>query len=166
MSKRRIFLLSILVVSRTVWAGEVDMKRLDDFAQRMLAAKAQAVGYPINQNVDLKDFYLWYAQSGLADLAMNNVGNPRKTGLIALNTHQFENEVIDFFAPLYGFAKDDTWGIVTNSGTDGNNHGIYFGVQYLHSKTKERPILYELVNKPAARPDRCVACSFAPRLST
>jgi hypothetical protein len=24
----------------------------------------------------------------------------------------------------------------------------------------------ELLNKPAARPDRCVACLFAPRLST
>jgi glutamate/tyrosine decarboxylase-like PLP-dependent enzyme len=54
----------------------------------------------------------------------------------------FENEVIDFFAPHYGFKKDDTWGIVTYSGTDGNNHGVYFGVKYLLSLSKLKPVLY------------------------
>ena len=47
----------------------------------------------------------------------------------------FEREVIEFFAPLYGFDLDDLWGIVTFSGTDGNNHGIYFGSKYLEKKT-------------------------------
>jgi len=123
-------------------AGEVDMNRLNAFAKDMVAKKAQAIGYPGNQEVGLQDFYLWFAQSGLADVCMNNVGNPRKTSLSALNTHQFENEVIDFFAPLYGFNKAETWGFVTYSGTDGNNHGIYFGVKYLLSKSKLKPILY------------------------
>jgi histidine decarboxylase len=123
-------------------AGEVDMDRLNAFAKDMVAIKAQAIGYPGNQEVGLQDFYLWFAQSGLADVCMNNVGNPRKPSLSALNTHQFENEVVDFFAPLYGFKKDETWGFVTYSGTDGNNHGIYFGVKYLLSKSKLKPILY------------------------
>jgi len=46
---------------------------------------------------------------------MNNVGNPRKESIFSLNTHEFENEVIDYFAPFYGFKKEDVWGIVTNS---------------------------------------------------
>ena len=35
----------------------------------------------VAQNIKLADFYHWYAVSGLADVAMNNVGNPRKPSL-------------------------------------------------------------------------------------
>lgn len=119
-----------------------DIDRLNAFAQQMVEGKKTAVGFPCNQNVKLADFYHWYAVSGLADVAMNNVGNPRKPSLYSLNTHEFENEVIDFFTPLYGFQEGETWGIVTNGGTDGNNHGIYFGVNVLRARSKLRPILY------------------------
>ncbi len=132
----------LLCLALPAFAGDVDMNRLNAFAKKMVESKNQAIGYPINQNVDLQEFYRWFADSGLANVAMNNVGNPRKESSLSLNTHQFENEVIDFFAPLYGFRKDDTWGIVTMSGTDGNNHGVYFGVKYLLSKSKKKPILY------------------------
>jgi len=131
-----------LATAGSAFAGDVDMNRLNAFAKKMVESKNQAIGYPINQNVDLQEFYRWFADTGLANVAMNNVGNPRKPAIIHLNTHQFENEVIDFFAPLFGFAKDDTWGIVTMSGTDGNNHGVYFGVKYLKSKSKLKPVLY------------------------
>lgn len=142
MKKLLISAVLILATSLSAFAGEIDMNRLNAFAKQMIEGKKQAIGYPVNQNVDLQEFYRWFADSGLANVAMNNVGNPRKASLFSLNTHQFENEVIDFFAPLYGFAKDDTWGIVTYSGTDGNNHGVYFGVKYLLSKSKKKPILY------------------------
>ncbi|MEN6541190.1 aminotransferase class V-fold PLP-dependent enzyme [Parvibaculum sp.] len=121
---------------------KLDIDRLNAFAQQMVEDKKTAVGFPCNQNVKLADFYHWYAVSGLADVAMNNVGNPRKPSLYSLNTHEFENEVIDFFAPLYGFPAGEAWGIVTNGGTDGNNHGIYFGVNVLRAQSKLRPILY------------------------
>jgi histidine decarboxylase len=134
--------VTILALSLPAFAGDVDMVRLNAFAKKMVEGKKQAIGYPVNQNVDLQEFYRWFADSGLANVAMNNVGNPRKDSLFSLNTHEFENEVIDFFAPLYGFAKNDAWGIVTHSGTDGNNHGVYFGVKYLLSKSKKKPILY------------------------
>lgn len=119
-----------------------DINSLNAFAQKMVMQKKTAVGFPCNQNVKLADFYHWYAVSGLADVAMNNVGDPRKPSLYALNTHEFENEVIDFFSPLYGFSLDEAWGFVTSSGTDGNNHGIYFGVNVLSSQSEVRPILY------------------------
>lgn len=141
---KRLLTLALLLAlcAAPAHAGEIDMNRLNTFAKGMVAKKNQAIGYPGNQEVGLQDFYLWFAQSGLADVCMNNVGNPRKPSLSALNTHQFENEVIDFFAPLYGFKKGETWGFVTYSGTDGNNHGIYFGVKYLLSKSALKPILY------------------------
>jgi histidine decarboxylase len=119
-----------------------DINRLNAFAEKMVKDKKTAVGFPCNQNVKLAEFYHWYAVSGLADIAMNNLGDPQKPSLYALNTHEFENEVIDFFSPLYGFSPGDAWGIVTNGGTDGNNHGIYFGVNVLKSKSEIKPILY------------------------
>lgn len=134
--------LFLFATSLPVFAGEIDMNRMNSFAKRIVAEKGQMIGFPGNQNVDLQEFYRWYAESGLADVSMNNVGNPRASSLVALNTHQFENEVIDFFAPLYGFTKEKVWGIVTYSGTDGNNHGIYFGVKYLQSFSDIKPVLY------------------------
>lgn len=141
-TKKLAAFVTLLALSLPASAGEVDMNRLNAFAKDMIAHQSHTIGYPANQNVDLQEFYRWFADSGLANVSMNNVGNPRKASLYSLNTHQFENEVIDFFAPLYGFTKDNTWGFVTYSGTDGNNHGVYFGVKYLLSKSKIKPILY------------------------
>ena len=119
-----------------------DINRLNAFAEKMVKEKKSAVGFPCNQNVKLADFYHWYAVSGLADVAMNNVGDPQRPSLYSLNTHEFENEVIDFFSPLYGFSPAEAWGIVTNGGTDGNSHGIYFGVHALGSRSEIKPVLY------------------------
>lgn len=121
---------------------KIDMDRLNAFAKKMVEGKKTAVGYPCNQNFHLADFYHWYATSGLADVNMNNVGDPREPSLYALNTHAFENEVIDFFAPHYGFELADVWGVISSGGTDGNNHGVYFGVNHLRSLSSEPVIVY------------------------
>lgn len=125
-----------------VFSGEVPVERLNKFAQRMLELRQDKAGYPVNQNTDLKEFYEWYLKSNLYEVAMNNVGDPYKDDIIEMNTHEFEREVVDFFAPLYGFSKDEVWGIVTMSGTDGNSHGMYFGVKQLLAQTKKHPICY------------------------
>lgn len=135
-------LIMLFFAAGHLFAEEAPAERLNGFAKQMIERSRHAVGYPINQNIELKEFYRWYVESGLHAVAMNNVGNPRKPSPISLNTHEFENEVIDFFAPLYGFDPSEAWGIVTFSGTDGNNHGIYFGVKYLLAKTKKRPVIY------------------------
>ncbi|MCX5681559.1 MAG: aminotransferase class V-fold PLP-dependent enzyme, partial [Candidatus Omnitrophica bacterium] len=140
---RVIFLAAILISLSfvQVYADEFPLDRLNKFAEHMYAAQNTAVGFPVNQNTDLKEFYEWYLNSKLYEAVMNNVGDPQKPGFL-LNTHEFEVEVIDFFAPLYGFSKSDAWGIVTMSGTDGNDHGIYYGVKQLLGQTKMRPICY------------------------
>lgn len=118
------------------------LERLNKFSERMHELSIRSAGYPLNQNTDLREFYEWYLGSKLYEVSMNNVGDPQKPPIIVMNTHEFENEVIDFFAPLYGFSKDEAWGIVTMSGTDGNSHGMYFGVRQLFSRTKKRPVCY------------------------
>ena len=112
------------------------------FSQTMLERRIHSMGNPCNQNMDLNDFYDWYLNGGLHQAGMNNVGNPVKNSPFSLNTHRYENEVIDYFLPLYGFEPQSSWGFITASGTDGNNHGMYFGTKSLINQTNQRPILY------------------------
>ncbi|SFG67822.1 pyridoxal-dependent decarboxylase [Oribacterium sp. WCC10] len=116
--------------------------RLDEYAGDVMMKKSRFLGFPINQKSQLVGFYKWLYGSGFNLSMINNAGDPFNHGDEILNTLDFEREVIEYFAPLYGFDPGDTWGIVTFSGTDGNNHGIYFGANYLKKKTQKNPILY------------------------
>lgn len=75
---------------------------------------------------------------------MDNVGDPfAEKHYYTMNTLQFEKEVIEYFAPKYGFKDGEFWGMVSHSGTDGNAHGLYFGCTYLKSKSNGvMPITY------------------------
>lgn len=135
--------LPLMLLSPSAYSiSDADLTRLDAFAARVSEKSQRAVGYPVNQETDLADFYAWYNRHRLYEVVMNNVGNPRKASPYSLNTHEFENEVVDYFADLYGFRPGDYWGFVTASGTDGNNHGIYFGRKALQSKSSLPPVAY------------------------
>ena len=118
--------------------------RLDQFAGDVVIHRPYSIGYPVNQQSKLLDFYKWFIGSGLNLTMSNNVGDPFDVEHehFKASTHQFEREVILKTGALYGFDEDDVWGLVTFSGTDGNNHGIYFGSNYLANKTGERPVVY------------------------
>lgn len=100
------------------------------------------IGYPVCQNTYLTGFGEWYTKTGLCDIATNNVGNPFDEEQLLLNTSIIEREVIEEFAHFYGIPKKKVWGFVTNSGTDGNMHGIYFGAKKLQRETGILPIVY------------------------
>ncbi len=140
-----ISLALFLFASATTLAAEAErqknLDRLNAFAAHMLEERPHFIGYPINQNTELLGFYKWYKESGLYDAAMNNVGDPYKTSGLLLNSHGFEQEVVDYFAPRFGFDKGH-WGFVTASGTDGNNHGMYFGKKVLQAQSALPPIAY------------------------
>lgn len=136
-------LLGVIFLSGPASAiTESQRERLDQFAQKLLEKKKSAAGYPVNQETSLDGFYAWYMKHELYRVAMNNVGDPYKQSPYSLNSHEFEQEVVNYFARLYGFKEGDYWGFVTASGTDGNNHGIYFGRKYLESKSSLEPIIY------------------------
>ena len=122
--------------------NDPSIARLNEFAKMVMDQKSDSLGYPGNQNVHLADFYKWYFQSGIETSIVNNAGDPFNNNDPSLNALDFEREVIEFFAPLYGFDVNDLWGIVTFSGTDGNNHGIYFGSKYLEKITNQKPVVY------------------------
>lgn len=122
--------------------GKSGYAELDAWAEHVTSVKGESMGYPVNQNIQLERFYKWYLANGLENVGLNNVGNPFGEAGGLLGAHRIEREVIEYFAPYYEYDLDNLWGIVTNSGTDGNNHGIYFGVNYLMNLTGKMPIMY------------------------
>jgi len=100
------------------------------------------IGYPVCQYPNISGFGEWYAKTGLCDIATNNAGNPFDDEQYLLNATLIEREVIKTFAPFYGIPGGKEWGFVTNSGTDGNMHGIYFGAKKIQKETGMLPIVY------------------------
>ncbi len=118
------------------------MQKLNDVARDIVAHKFNQLGYPFNQDTGLSEFYRWLADTKLGDITLINVGDPYKTDWDMLNSDYFETDVIDFFADAYGF-KNNHWGVISNGGTDGNMHGIYFGRKALAQVCPDlEPILY------------------------
>lgn len=120
---------------------EIDDK-LKNIVKKFYGKVDYCIGYPVCQYPNISGFGEWYTKTGLCDIATNNVGNPFDEEQLLLNTSSIEKEVIQEFGPLYGIPKDKVWGFVTNSGTDGNMHGIYFGAKILQKETGMLPIVY------------------------
>ncbi len=116
--------------------------KLDQWAADCIERKRISFGYPGNHDIKLQEFYKWYTDNHLASMIINNAGDPFSSGDHPLSSLDFEREVIEYFGPKYGFDIDNLWGLVTMSGTDGNNHGIYFGVSYLKRLTGKMPVVY------------------------
>ena len=139
-----VLVCGIMSVCGSTAEAETDpaVERLNEFAAKVMEEKSRQLGFPGNQDVHLTEFYEWVIESGLDTAIVNNAGDPFNNTDPSLNALDFEREVIEFFGPLYGFDLDDLWGIVTFSGTDGNDHGIYFGVNYLEKTAQQTPVVY------------------------
>ena len=116
--------------------------KLDEWVKIWQDTLPNYFGYPFNEVSPLGEFYDWYYRNGINLMNLNNAGDPFTDTPWEVSSQVFEREVIEFFAPLYDFDADNMWGIITHSGSDGNNHGIYFGANYLKYKTGKQPVLY------------------------
>ena len=117
-------------------------EKLINVTKKIYERVDHCIGYPVCQYPNITGFGEWYAKTGLCDLTTDNVGNPFDDEQLLLNTTLIEREVILSYASLYGVPKGQEWGFVTNSGTDGNMHGIYFGAKKLQKETGMLPIVY------------------------
>lgn len=142
MKKHHLLIAVLCVFSLNTAAQSSGFAKLDEWTGIWKEGQQTYFGYPANQESELQDFYEWYVSTGMDRVNLNNAGDPMTDDPWNMSTQAFEKEVIEFFTPLYGFDKDDVWGIVTHSGTDGNNHGIYFGANDLYNKTGKLPIVY------------------------
>lgn len=115
---------------------------LVDLIKKIYANVDRYIGYPVCQYPNIAGFGEWYAKTGLCDIAINNVGNPFEKEVMVLSSTRIEEKVIRTAASWYDVPEGEEWGFVTNSGTDGNMHGIYFGSKILQRKTGMLPIVY------------------------
>ena len=140
--RKKITLFAAIFIASICLAQSSGFQKLDEWTKVWQEGQKTYIGYPGNQKSELHDFYVWYLSTGMDVINLNNAGDPMTDDPWRMSSHAFEREVIEFFAPLYGFSRDSVWGIVTHSGTDGNNHGIYFGANYLFNKTGKKPVVY------------------------
>lgn len=142
MKKFTVIIVALLLGMQILPAQKSGFDKLDEWTAIWKEAQQTYFGYPANQQSALRGFYEWYVAAGMEVVNLNNAGDPMTDHPWNMSSQAFEHEVIDFFTPLYGFDKDDVWGIVTHSGTDGNNHGIYFGANDLYNRTGMLPVVY------------------------
>jgi histidine decarboxylase len=142
MRKHILLIAALFLAGLSAAAQSSGFDKLDEWTKTWKESQQTYFGYPINEHSALHGFYEWFIASGMDVVNLNNAGDPLTDNPSTMSTQAFEREVMEFFAPLYGFEKDKMWGIVTHSGTDGNNHGIYFGAKYLYNKTGKMPVVY------------------------
>ena len=144
---RTLLLITAFLIMRTLPCMAEETYNADEdpllkgVAERAREFDENHLGYPVNEDIQLDEFYEWYLENGVGDAMMNNAGDPNDIGMNH-GALEIEAEVLRYFAPYYGFDPEEIWGLVTMSGTDGNNHGIYFGRHYLTDKTGLEPVLY------------------------
>jgi len=112
---------------------------------RLARLKNLLLGYPINMAYPPEEFFEWrkeLSDAGVGSFAYNNVGNPYKESSIQYNTHDFEREIIQSYGKLFAFPANNTWGFISNSGTDSNMHGMYIGKTLLKGRTGILPKVY------------------------
>lgn len=86
-------------------------EQLDRWASECLAERSMTLGYPGNNDIRLEEFYRWYTGNNLESMIINNAGDPFEEGDHTLSSLDFEREVIQYFAPKYGFDGNDLWAL-------------------------------------------------------
>lgn len=99
--------------------SEPDQEKLDRLFGSLDQTAPTCLGYPGNGLFDYEPLY------PLLKHPLNNIGDPFVSSNFKLNTHEFEREVIRFFAELYHAPADGAWGYVTHGGTEGNLYALF-----------------------------------------
>lgn len=87
--------------------------------KKLCALKKTFLGYPCDAKFDYSPLYRFL------EFPINNVGDPFEHSTYRLQTKEFEQEVLKFFARLYHLGAPH--GYVTNGGTEGNLYGLFLG---------------------------------------
>ncbi|HKS15091.1 MAG TPA: histidine decarboxylase [Pseudomonas sp.] len=99
--------------------SSADQTRLDEFWQHCLKNQYFNIGYPENADFDYSDLHRFLRFS------INNCGDWGEHSNYLLNSFDFEKDVMAYFSKLFNIRHEDSWGYVTNGGTEGNMFGCY-----------------------------------------
>ena len=96
-----------------------DQEKLDAFWNYCVKNQYFNVGYPESADFDygILDRFLKFS--------INNCGDWSKYCNYLLNSFHFEKEVMEYFAGLFHIPFEESWGYVTNGGTEGNLFSCY-----------------------------------------
>ncbi|OON39336.1 histidine decarboxylase [Izhakiella australiensis] len=96
-----------------------DQNRLDAFWAYCVKNQYFNLGYPESADFD------YTILERFMRFSINNCGDWAEYCNYLLNSFQFEKEVMEFFADLFHIPFKESWGYVTNGGTEGNMFGCY-----------------------------------------
>lgn len=99
--------------------SNVDRNRIDEFWLYCKENQYFNVGYP-----ESADFDYSFLEKFL-EFSLNNCGDWSEESNYKLNTFEFEREVMTFFFELFKIHSADSWGYISNGGTEGNMFSCY-----------------------------------------
>ena len=108
-----------------MYLPRTDQMQLDRFLEYLEDVANREIGYPVAFDFDYR------ALTPFLEFSLNNAGDPFMPMTYLLNSHDFEREVVSFFAGLARAPEDQWWGYVTNGSTEGNLYGLYLSRELL-----------------------------------
>lgn len=93
--------------------------RLETYISKVKERAQNFLGYPVSIDFDYSELY------PLLKYPLNNLGDPLIESTYDLNSRSIEREVVQFFAEIFKAPKDNSWGYVTNGGSEGNLYALY-----------------------------------------
>ncbi|MBU2019265.1 MAG: histidine decarboxylase [Bacteroidetes bacterium] len=87
--------------------------------ERLTQMNAGYLGYPLARD------FSFDALAPFLNLQINNVGDPFTPSSLTIDTKEREIEVLHFFSKMLRASIENTWGYVTNGGSEGNLYGLY-----------------------------------------
>ena len=98
-----------------------DQNKLDAFWAYCVKNQYFNIGYPESADFDYTNLERFLRFS------INNCGDWGEYCNYLLNSFDFEKEVMEYFADLFKIPFEQSWGYVTNGGTEGNMFCCYLG---------------------------------------
>lgn len=96
-----------------------DQDYLNNYIDQVKVRGKQIIGYPISLDFDYTELY------PLLGYPLNNLGDPLIESTYDLNSRSIEREVVKFFCDIFHAPADNSWGYVTNGGSEGNLYALY-----------------------------------------
>lgn len=128
-----------------------DKDRLVRYMDLIGERAATSIGYPFATDFNYSELY------PLLGYALNNLGDPFIESTYDVSSRTIEREVVEFFADLFRAPAHNSWGYVTNGGSEGNLYGLYVArelypqamVYYSTSTHYSVPKSIHLLNMPS-----------------
>ncbi|MEB6334496.1 histidine decarboxylase [Serratia rhizosphaerae] len=98
-----------------------DQNKLDAFWSYCVKNQFFNIGYPESADFD------YTLLERFMRFSINNCGDWSEYCNYLLNSFEFEKEVMQYFSELFKIPFEQSWGYVTNGGTESNMFGCYLG---------------------------------------